>query len=193
MDGYENDVFISYRRTGNVAGWVQRHLSEVLTSCLEDELDRSPKIFIDNDLDTGAIWPDKLEKSLHRSRLMVAVLSPPYFTSSWCQAEWRSMFLREQMLGLEADERLIFPLVFSDGDRFPDYAKARKSRSMKAWGYPYPQFAGSQDFLRFHDEVRKVACEIAGRLDSVPDWDANWPFERPSPVPNPVPAALPEL
>ena len=98
MNGYQYDVFISYRRAGNVANWVQLHLSRVLARCLEDELDRAPVLFIDNDMETGSRWPDKLETSLRQSRLMIAVLSPPYFTSPWCVAgHRRSMFLRERV------------------------------------------------------------------------------------------------
>jgi hypothetical protein len=191
MNGYQYDVFISYRRAGNVANWVQLHLSRVLARCLEDELDRAPVLFIDNDMETGSRWPDKLETSLRQSRLMIAVLSPPYFTSPWCVAEWRSMFLRERVLELNGG--LILPLVFSDGDKFPDDARTRKPKSMKEWGYPYPQFADSPAFLSFHDAVRQLAGQIARQLETVPAWDANWPVERPDAVLAPMPAALPEL
>jgi hypothetical protein len=191
MNDYLYDIFVSYRRAGNVAGWVQTHLLDVLQNCLADELDRKPEIFIDKRIETGLFWPDEIEAGLRHSRLMIAVLSPPYFTSKWCMAEWASMTLREEALNLKSG--LILPLVFSDGDKFPDAAKLRQGRSMKLWGYPYPQFSQSPAFLEFHDEVRNVAQEIVPRLDAVPPWNAQWPIRRPDLVSAHPPAMLPEL
>ena len=191
MDGYTYDIFLSYSHAGNVAGWVQRHLVTVLTDCLSDEIERRPKIFLDTRMDTGSYWPIEMERGLRHSRLMIAVLSPPYFSSKWCTAEWDSMILRERMLN--TDTGLIFPLTFSDGDKFPDSAKARQCRSMKTWAYPYAQFAESPAFLPFHDEVKTIAIELAARLDAVPEWSPEWPIERPDSVPSAFPAELPEL
>ncbi len=190
MSDYSYDVFISYRRNGNVADWVQRHLVKVLSNCLTDELEREPTIFLDVRMDTGTLWPTELMNGLQRSRVMVAVLSPQYFRSSWCLAEWETLARREAATGHIG--RLIFPLTFSDGDRFPPSALDRQCRSMKPWAYPYPQFSESLDFLPFHDEVRSIAVEIARRLDSVPNWSGDWPVEQPA-VPDPFVAALPRL
>jgi hypothetical protein len=191
MSEYLYDVFLSYRRAGNVAGWVETHLTKVLSRCLQDELDYEPKIFVDKQIETGAFWPDELENALRRSRLMVAVLSPPYFTSKWCRAEWKSMELRENIV--EMDSGLIFPVVFSDGDSFNTHVERRQCRSMKDWSYPYPQFAEAPAFLQFHDKVREFAIELVGRLDKVPQWSPDWPVERPDFHSQPPRAYLPEL
>src|SRR3954452_7815046 len=96
---YRWDVFISYRRTQNVTGWVRNHLCPVLRRCLEDEMDRVPQVFVDDHLEVGQYWPDALEEVLATSRSLLAVWSPPYFTSAWCVAEWQSMRARERVLG----------------------------------------------------------------------------------------------
>jgi hypothetical protein len=197
MSDYGYDIFLSYsRRGGNAARWVQTHLVEVLTKCLEDELGRTPKVFLDTRMETGTKWPLELERGLRRSRMLLAVLSPLYFKSEWCLAEWESMALREHSVGMtspEAPNGLIFPLVYSDGESFPESARERQSRSVKDWGYPYPQFASSLAYLDFHDEMKSVAAELGAQLEAVPAWREGWPIERPRPVGPALPARLPEL
>src|SRR5689334_25416206 len=103
-----------------------------------------PTIFVDEQIEAGNLWPDTLAKKLLGSKLLIAVLSPPYFTSGWCRAEWDSMEEREKVLGIaSADDPhgLIYPVVFHDGERFPDKVKLRQYREVKPWAYPYPQFA----------------------------------------------------
>src|SRR5512146_1527304 len=95
---YHWDVFISYRRAGNVTGWVQNHLHPVLVSCLADELDRPPQVFVDNQMEVGTYWPDELANAQRMASYLLAVWSPPYFTSPWCVAELHSMWAREQLL-----------------------------------------------------------------------------------------------
>jgi hypothetical protein len=70
---YVWDVFISYRRRGNMTDWVRNHLSPVLQNCLEDEMDRPPQVFVDEKLEVGQYWPDGLERVLARSRYLLAV------------------------------------------------------------------------------------------------------------------------
>jgi TIR domain len=196
MNDYIFDLFVSYSRAGNVAGWVQRHFCEVLTNCLIDETGQKPRIFLDTRIDTGSYWPNELERGLRHSRLMVAVLSPPYFASRWCLAEWGTMILRERVLNMTTVETpggLIYPLIFSDGKRFPDSAKKREGRSMKSWSYPYEQFSNTPAYLDFHDEMRVVASELATRLESIPAWNARWPIERPEAGLAAEPASLPAL
>ena len=50
---YEWDVFISYRRTTNVTGWVRNHFAPVLMNCLEDEMERQPRVFVDEQLEVA--------------------------------------------------------------------------------------------------------------------------------------------
>jgi hypothetical protein len=188
---YEWDVFISYRRAGNVTGWVRNHFVDVLTRCLEDELDRPPRVFVDKGMEVGAYWPDELADALLRSRYMVAIWSPPYFTSSWCVAEWQSMRSREAVLGIPAPGvtmGLVYPVVFSDGDSFPAEARAVQSRlDLSQYGFPYEQFNRTESYLEFHAKVRAIACDLAPRFAAVPAWDANWPICRPEPFPPPPP------
>lgn len=194
--GYVWDVFISYRRTQNVTGWVRNHLFPVLQNCLEDELDRAPKVFLDDQIEVGDYWPDALSGVLATSRYLLAVWSPPYFTSAWCVAEWQSMRARERALGIPGPGRprgLVYPVVYSDGESFPPEARAvQDRRDLSAFGFPYPQFSQTPAYLEFHATVRSIAAELAASLGDAPPWQAEWPIERPEPFERPT-ARIPRL
>lgn len=193
---YTWDVFISYRRTHNVAGWVQNHLGPVLERCLEDQMDHPPRVFVDDKLEIGAYWPEELADVLSTSRYLLAVWSPPYFTSRWCVAEWQTMREREKLLGIpqKGETRgLIYPVVYSDGSSFPREARTVQSRfDLSEYGFPYEQFRRTDAYLEFHQKVRSIAIDLAGRLSSAPPWRADWPICRPEPFPTPS-AELPRL
>jgi TIR domain len=179
--GYEWDVFVSYRRNGNVGSWVQNHLAPVLVRCLEDELPESPRIFIDTQQDVGTKWPDNIVRALVRSRLLLAVWSPSYFTSQWCLAEWQTMLLREQLLGIGSPANpigLVYPIVFSDGDSFPPETRRVQQVCFKDWRVPYPHFRKSVQYVDFHWAVVRVAEDLAKRLPSCPIWRRDWPIAK---------------
>ena len=193
---YVWDVFISYRRRGNMTDWVRNHLSPVLQNCLEDEMDRPPQVFVDEQLEVGQYWPDGLEQVLARSRYLLAVWAPAYFSSAWCTAEWQTMLARERVLGMpgpNATRGLIYPIVFADGDSFPEEARQVQSRfDLSRFGFPYPQFSQTPKYLKFHAKVRSIAEELAPRFPLAPPWRDDWPIHRPAPVAPPK-AALPRL
>lgn len=190
MSDYEFDLFLSYRRSGNVQDWVWNHFRPVLHHCLADELDREPRVFIDVEIDTGTRWPDRLEEALRGSRLLLPVLSPQYFRSAWCLAEWRSAVDREALVGGDCD--LLYPVVFADRDNFPAEARHRQARDLKPWNIPYPQFRETPAYIPFHREVQKIAQDLAARLHRVPPWRPDWPVTRPA-LPTTPPTAVPSL
>lgn len=194
MSDYEYDVFVSYKRTDNVREWTHNHLKPRLLRCLEDELPREPKIFVDRDMEAGTRWPDHLTRALHRSRLLLAVWSPPYFTSPWCLAEWRTFLARERVLGIGgAGHPLVYPVRYSDGRHFPsDAQNIQQEMVFSAWRYPDPQFAQTEKYLGFHDAVAELAQRIAQRLEDTPPWRDDWPTEEPDPS-DPGPAPLPRF
>jgi TIR domain len=195
--GYQYDVFVSYRRTGNVRDWVRNHLYPRLEDALADEMDRPPELFVDvTGIEAGDRWPVQLESALQRSRLLLAVWSPPYFTSPWCLAEWRTMLRRQELLGIggpQAPGSLVYPIRFSDGDSFPPDARGiQQEMIFTPWRYPYPQFAQSPKYLDFHDAVVELAVRLTSRLEHSPPWQDDWPSEFPEPAAQ-RPAALPRL
>ncbi len=194
---YEYDVFISYRRVGSdVPAWIRNHFYPRLSEVLDNNLDRDMKIFFDELVPSGATWPAALRTALQRARILLPVCSPKYFVDEWCLAEWKSMELREKLAGLASPEQqpqnLIYPVIFSDSERFPKYATDRRMRNFKSWNHPHPQFERSMKYLEFDDEVKRIAAELARLLDQVPAWRPDWPVETPAADP-PKPAGFPRL
>jgi hypothetical protein len=187
---YEFDVFVSYSRSaGNVSDWVWNHFYPVLKRCLEDEIGKG-EIFIDRQMDVGIPWPDQLATSLRKSRLLVPVLSAPYFNSAWCTAEWGSMEEREAVSGTQG---LIFPVVFADGVSFPQQVRNRQlHEEFKNYNVPYPKYQETESYQYFHQEVQNLARLIADRLSQVPAWRDDWPVLKP-PALSPPPGRLPRF
>ncbi len=194
--GYAYDIFVSYRRNGNVGDWVQNHLGPLLIRCLEDELPDKPEVFLDAQQDVGTKWPDNIAHALSRSRLLLAVWSPSYFTSPWCLAEWQTMLLRERALGIGGPANpigLVYPIRFSDGDSFPPEAqRVQQEACFKDWRIPYPHFKESVKYLDFHQAVVRLAESLAERLQFCPTWQRDWPVARVEEVPAPI-LSLPRL
>lgn len=189
-DGYRYDVFLSYRRSGpgTAAQWVRNHFHPMLADCLANQIGDTA-VFLDVDAETGTHWPTMLQQALARSKMLVAVWSPPYFTSPWCLAEWQTMIAREQAPGVRT--QLVFPLTYADGDNFPEEARQRQSHPVHAVSNPYPSFHGSHRQANLWDEVNVIAAKLALLLDRVPEWREDWPACEVPVVAAAAPAVLP--
>jgi hypothetical protein len=195
--GYEYDVFLSYSRGSDAGSWVREHFFRAFSGALDNAMPRTANVFVDWRQETGVAWPQNLAKALLTSRILVPVLSPPYFRSRWCMAEWETMARREQLLGLgTADDptMLTHPVVFADGEYFPAEAQRIQHANLSDWGYdlPYETYARCPDYLEFLRAVRSFAMSVAKRLEKVPDWQPGWPVARVEPLPD-ARAALPRL
>ena len=182
---YEFDIFMSYPRAGQVGPWVQNHFFPVLRDCLEVHLDHNPRIFVDSAQPTGVQWPQNIKDALLKSRLMVAVWTPPYFRSDWCFAEWSSMLEREKQLaqdGCKPNRGLVYPVIYSDGKHFDPRAKdTQYRRDLSKYTCPYPCFKESTTYIDFHNTIMEIAQEIEEHLGEVPAWQPNWPIVVPEP------------
>lgn len=191
MSGYEFDVFISYSRRGSAQKWLLNNFYDKFRECLANQIAPAPKVFLDRGMERGVHWPSRLEKALHRSKIMVAVLTPPYFTSPWCMAEMKSMQARERLLGLGGVDRpqgLVYRILYSDSDNFPPEAREFSWWDFKAFSTPEPVFQESRDWVPFHHLVTDFAEDLVALLKQVPEWRPDWPvIERPDPVLMPPP------
>nr|WP_051154515.1 toll/interleukin-1 receptor domain-containing protein [Rhizobium mongolense] len=152
---------------------------------LQGLLQEDPKIFVDSAQPTGVQWPQNIRDALLRSRVMVAVWTPPYFKSDWCMAEWESMLQREAFLktqGKAHPNGLVYPVVFSDGRNFDPRAQNTQSRDLSNMNYPWEAFRDSPKYLDFHDEVKAIADEVEERIAQAPQWDSLFPLADPSAV-----------
>ncbi len=178
-DGYEHDIFISYSHKHPVLTWVQNHFEHELKNWLPQSMSYDPDVYIDWRIETGADWPLELRKALKNSRCMVAVWSPTYFRSNWCNAEWKSMLAREAKLGFRTKDNpkgLVYPVKFFDGDLFPDEAKRTQQMDLIEWSNPYAQFRYTNRYDGFVSKIQQIAQEIAELISSVPQWQEDFPI-----------------
>lgn len=193
---YEFDVFISYRRKEPVLSWVRELFAPLVEQWLHESLPHEARVFRDEEsIETGAAWPLALEQGLLRSRLLVPVFSPSYFRSQWCLAEFESMRARERVVGLRTPAQpngLICPVVFHDGEHFPEAARALQSKDLRQWNQSGNALRGTERYVGFVHEIQGLAGELATLLARAPDWRPDWPIERPPSAPA-VHAPLPRL
>ena len=181
---YTYDVFVSYRHKQPVMDWVKNHFFPLLEQWLPNGLpiEHEPRIFVDwDEIETGSAWPAKLRQALSRSRCILPIWSPDYFRSAWCLAEWKTMMERERLLGLRTEERpdgLIFPVVYFDGEHFPQEARQVQSRDLSKWNTPYPVFRDTADYVEFDRQVQMLVNELAGMIRRAPEWE-DWPVVTP--------------
>ncbi|MGM1065382.1 toll/interleukin-1 receptor domain-containing protein [Saccharothrix sp. Mg75] len=191
MSGYKYDLFISYSRYGSVRKWLQNHFHQKLVECLADQVAPAPRVYVDWTMPSAVDWPSNLQKALHRSKIMIQLLTPPYFESQWCVAEWRSMQEREKMLGLagsDLTQGLVYPILYSDSENFPMEGRTRSWRDFKKLAQPDLVFQESRKFNRFHREVNELARDLVQLLQQVPEWQPDWPIvEKPDPLLIPPP------
>lgn len=119
---YLYDVFVSYKRDSETRNWIEKHFRPLLHLRVRQEIGRETRIFIDDQLETGASWPMQLGACLGRSRILIALLSKDYFSSEWCVLEMALMLAREQQTNLRTSSNprgLVIPVVIHDGEEFP--------------------------------------------------------------------------
>lgn len=194
VPGYRFDVFISYSTRGSARKWLMNHFYPKFQDCLADQAAPTPTVFLDKTMRRGVDWPGELEKALLHTKILMVVLTPPYFESRWCMAELHTMQAREKMLGLANADRpqgLIYPILYSDCNNFPEDDDLRRSWwDFKELATPEPVFQESRDWIHFHRKVTELASDLVELLEQVPDWQPDWPVERPDPVllpPPPIP------
>jgi hypothetical protein len=197
-DSYDYDLFLSYRRAYPVGDWVHNHFGKQLASWLGESAPFEPRIFIDDQIETGAEWPMQLRAALRRSCVLVCVWSPSYFRSPWCVAELETMRERERRLNLRteaAPQGLIFPVRFHDGEHFPPNVSTIQYFDVSKVNRPEMSFRDSVEFLGLIERVQELSRDVAAAIQRVPPWSESWPVVTPEPEDpgNVLPVGLPRL
>ena len=117
---YEYDIFVSYKRYGEWTKWVCGEFRTLLHDHLGFELGDEPKIFVDDQMESGTDWPNDLAQKLTVSRVTVPLFSKMYFGSSWCLRELYATRFKEGQLGLRTRRQpagIIVPGRIHDGTK----------------------------------------------------------------------------
>lgn len=88
------------------------------------------------------------------------------------------MLEREKLLKERFDPhlRLIYPVIFNDGDSFPETARSVQYIDMSKYNCPEPSFRKTRPYVAFHKQIEHIAQKVAEMVLAVPDWEANWPL-----------------
>jgi hypothetical protein len=172
----EYDIFLSYARADNRENdrYVDR-LAEEMTRLYRLRTGRELRIFLDKqEITTAQMWERVINTALRRSSLMIAVLSPDYFRSSWCGREWDGFIgvSRDRSItyGITPYLKLIFPVKLKEwagADRSPGVMP----RVREAEALQYVDFAGvapgTAQFTALVTRLLDDVTEALGRLADV--------------------------
>ena len=87
MPDFEHDIFISYSHDDNEpGGWIAQ-LHQGIESWVLKLTGKKPKVWRDQKMDGIDFFDERIEENLIKAALLVAVMSPPYMNSEWCQKE----------------------------------------------------------------------------------------------------------
>ena len=174
-DGYEYDVFISYRRLPMSIEWMQKIFMPVFKHYLVLNIPDA-KIFIDYDIEAGCSWPAKLANGLSRSKVLVGLWNKPYFSSKWCKTELSLMYARERDIGFgtrENPQRLIIPASVHDGDDFPIAAKEIQQRQLQDYCVTWLA-NGSQKKEDLEVNISSWVNDVVRAINKVPGHNPAW-------------------
>ena len=173
---YEFDVFISYRRHGEWPVWSNEIFRPLFYHWLGEELGRDPRIFSDDDIETGDSWPERLGNALGKSCVLVPLFSRQYFSSLWCQRELAHMFARESRCNYrtaECPHGLIVPAYIHDGRDFPHNVRMIQGAQLQK--YTNVRLSkGSPTEERLSEEIRNWVPDVAKAIDGAPQYDPDW-------------------
>lgn len=149
---------------------VVRHLQYALTQELGG---REARIFIDEQIEAGQVWPRELQHAAKASKCMIGIWTPEYFRSAWCLSEWKSFEARERHLAGAFD--LIAPLKYCDGVHFPAEARRRQWVDVEEYTSNLPAFWDTPDAVKLETELKRFAVQVANRITAAPPFDPEWP------------------
>lgn len=108
---YEYDIFISYHRGGVLDEWTMDFVND-LKNWLSLELSNGPRVFFDTtNISPGENLVEHIKSAIKRSKILIAFLTPAYFTSNFCIQEWLQFEAREQIM----NKSLIVPVLVRGG------------------------------------------------------------------------------
>lgn len=183
---YEYDVFLSYRRSPTSGVWVREHLAPLLSARLNDIAPANVRLSLDQEIETGANWPEDLKRRLKSSKVLLAVWSADYFRSAWCMAEWESFRSRNQFLvqnNVTVGRNIIYPIRYSDGRFYHEDAKqVQCNHDFSDLNHATDSFRQSAKYLDFDDKVKAVADDLLEHILAAPAWRGDFPIVEPEPM-----------
>lgn len=123
------DIFVSYARLDNKGVFHDKPIKEFVDNLKIKYMQKMGgtelKVFFDEEsLKPGDEWTKKIRDELESSKLLLAFLSPTFFSSKYCSQEW-DLFANKMKSSIKT--KLIIPIRYIKWDkkRFPQQAQKR--------------------------------------------------------------------
>lgn len=191
----EQQVYVSYAHADNepldmgMPGWVSFFVDKLRRTVARQSGCAQIEFWMDHRLDMQRRVNDELRQRLCASAVILAVISPRYFESAWCQLEMKT-FVEEVGGGLSDDRVFMVELLPTERMLWP--SQMQHLQVVKFWkgdlthpqpmtlGWPLPDARGDRDYW---DKVNTLATGIARQLRAL--------AISPQPVPAVTPATQP--
>lgn len=201
----KKQVFVSYAHADNVPlggeerGWVSWFVESLKGAAGRQAGGAEIEFWMDPRLEPQRRVNEELRRRIRESAVILALLSPRYIESVWCQGEMRT-FVEEVGGGVSADRVFLVELLPTLRD---DWHEAIQELSpvrfwgdgldrpeAKTLGWPLPDARRDRDYW---EEVNSLAARLARQLHGLPAQPtAQPPATSPALAPAPQPAPPPE-
>jgi MinD-like ATPase involved in chromosome partitioning or flagellar assembly len=157
------DVYVSYKHDTYIEEWVRSFISQLELATNLTAV-KPVRFFLDyREIEVGFEWADQTAMALAKSKLLLAIITPLYWKSSWNLAEWKTFEEREREL--KSGHGLIFPLLASGTD-LPPFAAHRIFTDVRKFMNPLKNFQHDPKAILI---IEKLAHEIVRALEMTPD------------------------
>lgn len=168
-----SDIFVSYARVDDKDLFHNKPITELIENIKIMYMQKSgerkvPKFFFDLNIKPGEVWSKTIQNELESSSLMLAFLSPSYFSSPHCNQEWDNFV--KKMKSLEEDSDLIIPIKYIPWEiNKKNYNATQKKRIRVAEKFEFIPFvnertANPKEYNKFVEKITDVITERLGTL-----------------------------
>lgn len=176
-DDYRHDVYVSYAYSRLLMPWVSEFVGR-FSFYMEQILGAEPRLFFSKELSQGSTYPEALQEALRESRVLLPLLSPSYFQSVWCLAEWETFRGR----GFQTGTDLIIPVVLSGARAMPPEAHKLESLDLSEYVSTIPAFWKTERAVELEGEIRSLAEGTLHLIKQAPGFDPDFPVVSPEDV-----------
>jgi hypothetical protein len=133
-------------------------------------------VFLDTQLESGAVWPVRLAQALGGSRILLPLWSGAYLSSDWCAIELSQMVERQRAAGLGTLAQpygLVVPAFIHDGEKFPqELADIQYFEIQRCFTTRMARNSPLAEELEI--TIKAEAPHIAHCIEVAPPWSPAW-------------------
>lgn len=196
IDGFDNDVFLSYAHIdnaddGSAERWVEA-FGKQLSTLLLKRVGETVTVWWDPKLDRSQLFDDAIQKAVQSSAIVVSLVSPAYVKRDYCRQELEWFAARGSLKTASAHSR-VFPVLlyklpfdqwpdacrgtsgfeFFDAKFDQDLSRPLDPKSLEFWNAQWKLVA---ELARVLDEIRKVRVSASPAAPGTPARAGSVPF-----------------